>query len=223
MSDVYLDIIIPTYVINIPERTDRFGHIQLQFDGRSEFDLMIVDACKHSSGAVALWQSILKIIKIAISKEDDVIIICDDSHEFTKDYSKIFLLENIMEAANQGVEILSGGIGNFYHAVPITKNRLWIDSLCCTQFIIVYKSLFEKILEEPFEDVDTVSGKLSEITSHKMILFPFISKQKIFGNLNVRRINQPSKITIEDGFEKSERRLDNILKIKEIYCKRTSC
>lgn len=223
MSDVYQDIIIPTYVINSPKRMDKLAHIELQFDGKSEFELMIFEGNKNTTGEIGLWQSILKIINMAFFNEDDVIIICEDSHEFTKDYSKIFLLQNIIEAANQGAEILSGGISNFYHAVPITKNRLWIDTLCCTQFIIVYKSLFTKILKEPFEDADTVSGKLSEITSHKMILFPFISKQKNFENCNVGRIDQQIEINIEDGFVKSEKRLGNILKVKDIYTNRISC
>lgn len=217
--DSYENIIIPVYVINLLERKDRLSHIQQQFKGKNEFDVTIVEACKHSIGAVGLWESILKIIKIGIANEDDVIIICEDDHEFTKEYSKEYLLENIIEAANQGVEILAGGIANFSHAVPVSKSRLWINSFWCTQFIIIYKSLFVKILKEPFLESDTADGKLSEITSHKMTLFPFISRQKNFGYSDVTRINQQQEDFLTNGFAESEKRLEKILSVKSRYAK----
>jgi glycosyl transferase family 25 len=217
MKDVYENIVIPTYVINLSERKERLKHIQEQFKGKHEFDLFTIEACKHAIGAVGLWNSILKIIKMAMNNDDDVIIICEDDHEFTKNYSKEDLLQNIIEAENQGVELLTGGIANFSHAVPITENRLWIDSFWCTQFIIIYKNLFQKILEEPFGDTDTADGKLSEITSHKMILYPFISLQKDFGYSDVTKINQEQKGFLDNGFATTERRLEKILKVKQYY------
>lgn len=220
--DSYENIIIPTYVINLLERKDRLLHIQHEFEGKNEFDVTIIEACKHTIGAVGLWESILKIIKIAISNDDDVIIICEDDHEFTKGYSKEYLLDNIIEAANQGVEVLSGGIANFFQAVPVSENRLWIDSFWCTQFIIIYKSLFEKILKEPFDETVTADGKLSEITSHKMTLFPFISRQKGFGYSDVTRINQQQEDFLTNGFAESEKRLEKIMRINALYANITS-
>ena len=220
--DSYENIIIPTYVINLLERKDRLLHIQHQFEGKNEFDVTIIEACKHTIGAVGLWESILKIIKIAISNDDDVIIICEDDHEFTKGYSKEYLLDNIIEAANQGAEVFSGGIANFFQAVPVSENRLWIDSFWCTQFIIVYKSLFKKILEEPFKEDDTADGKLSEMTSHKMTLLPFISRQKNFGYSDVTKINQMQNDFLDNGFAESEKRLEKILTVKNRYSNRCS-
>ena len=220
--DSYENIIIPTYVINLLERKDRLLHIQHQFEGKNEFDVTIIEACKHTIGAVGLWESILKIIKIAISNDDDVIIICEDDHEFTKGYSKEYLLDNIIEAANQGAEVFSGGIANFFQAVPVSENRLWIDSFWCTQFIIVYKSLFKKILEEPFDETVTADGKLSEIISHKMTLFPFVSRQKNFGYSDVTRINQQQEDFLTNGFAESEKRLEKILTVKNRYSNRCS-
>lgn len=185
----------------------------------TEFDVTIVEACKHSIGAVGLWNSILKIVQIAIAGDDDVIIICEDDHQFTQHYSKGYLLQNIVEAAKQGVEILTGGIANFSHAIPLSTHRLWIDSFWCTQFIIVYKSLFEKILKEPFEETDTADGKLSEMTSHKMTLFPFISLQKNFGYSDVTKINRLQKDFLDNGFAGTGKRLEKILKVKRMYCK----
>jgi len=40
------------------------------------------------------------------SSDDDVIILCKDDHAFTADFNKKYLIQNILEAAEQGVEIL---------------------------------------------------------------------------------------------------------------------
>ena len=88
------DFYIPTYVINMKERLDRKKHIIGEFKGRDEFDVTYMDACTHTIGAVGLWNSIVRIIRLAIENEDDVIVICEDDHYFTEDYSKNFLIEN---------------------------------------------------------------------------------------------------------------------------------
>lgn len=78
----------------------------------------------------------------------------------------------------QGVDILSGGVGGFGYAVPIAKNRYWVDWFWCTQFIVVYKKFFQKILDYEFKDTDTADGVISMLSNNLMTLYPFISKQK---------------------------------------------
>jgi len=218
MASFYENMIVPTYVINHPERKDMLTQIQLQFAGKNEFDVITVEACPHLIGTVGLWKSILKIIQMAIARDDDVIIICEAQHKFTKYYSKEYLFRNIIEAVDQGVEILAGGIANFSHAVPVSKHRLWINSFSCTQFIIVYKNLFRKLLEEPFEETDTVDAKLSEITSHKMTLIPFVSFPKSFGDVNTK-VKLQQRAYRDSGFRETEKRLKKILRVKELYSK----
>lgn len=174
-------ITIPTYVINLPERTDRRAHIEKQFAGRKEFDLMIVEACKHERGALGLWHSIRKIVQMAIDNDDDIIIICEDDHEFTPHYFKEYLLKNIISAYRDNATILLGGIGNFIHAIPVTKERIWINSFWSTQFVVLYREIFHRILDEPFDKYVTADDLLSAITSNKMVLHPFISFQQDFG------------------------------------------
>ncbi len=166
---------IPTYIINLPERTDRKEHILNQFKGKNEFDVTIIEATKHSIGAVGLWRSIRKVVKRALSNDDDVILICEDDHEFTDDYCKETFVKNIIEAHYQGADYLSGGCGRFGAIIPLTKNRFWTSYLYSTQFIVIYRKFFQPILDEFFNDDVKADLLLSEMTSHKMILFPFIS------------------------------------------------
>jgi GR25 family glycosyltransferase involved in LPS biosynthesis len=184
----YSDLVIPTYVINLAERTDRLKHIQEQFRDRTEFDVTYIDACFHEIGALGLWNSVREIIRLGIDNDDDVLAIVEDDHIFTEHYSRELLIRNIIEAHSQGVDILSGGINNgFSHANVVSKNRFWINHFHGTQFVIIYRKLFKKILDEPFDFLVTTDDILSKLTSNKMVFFPFISQQNYFGYSDVSR------------------------------------
>jgi GR25 family glycosyltransferase involved in LPS biosynthesis len=174
----YENIIISTYIINLSERKEGLKYIRKEFAGKPEFDVKIVKACKHKIGACSLWLSIRKVIRMAIQNNDDVIVICEDNHQFTSHYSKEYFLKNVIEAYKQGASYLSGGTERFNYAVPITENRFWISNCLSTQFIVIYKRFFNCIINEPFDEKVIAGTHYSEITSNKMILYPFISYQK---------------------------------------------
>jgi hypothetical protein len=213
----YDDIVIPTYIINLPERTERLEHIKKQFAGKDEFKVQIIEACKNPIGAVGLWETIRKIIKIAIGNEDDVIILCEDDHEFTSDYSKVFLLENIMQAHLQQAEMLLGGICGLAKALPITDNRAWISYSHCTQFTILYKPLFQKILDEPYNNNVIADILLSKMVFNKMCFFPFISVQKYFGYSDVSKGNNDDKEMLIRNFTRANAQLKRIYEAKAAY------
>lgn len=218
-NTIYTDICIPTYIINLKYRTDRLAHVLQQFNSKKEFDIHITEACTHKIGAVGLWQSIVKIIKEVNDGDDDVIIICEDDHSFTKDYNRDRLIQNIIEAASQGVEFLSGGIGGFGNAVPITANRYWIDWFWCTQFIILYRPIFQKILTYEFRDTDTADGVFSVLTTHKMVLYPFISTQHDFGYSDVTRSNNEISGKITEHFKIADKKMSIYQKVFFKYLK----
>lgn len=51
----------------------------------------------------------------------------------------------------------------------------------CTKVRIVFKNLFDLILNESFNETDAANLKLSMITTNKYVYYPFISKQEDFG------------------------------------------
>ncbi|NSL85854.1 hypothetical protein ECE50_003360 [Chitinophaga sp. Mgbs1] len=176
----YDGISIPTFVISLPGGPDRQAHVQQQFRGRSEFSIVHLTAHRQENGGPDLWRTFREIIATAHSNEDDVIIICQDSHLFTAHYSRDYLLRNIIEAYRQGTTLLSGMVNEFDIAVPVTTNRFWLNSLSSLQFLVVYKSIFQKILQQETTGKMAVHRALSDITSYKMVLFPFISAHKDF-------------------------------------------
>lgn len=204
------DFYLPVYVINLKDRTERRKHIEVQFHGKPEFELTWIEAVEHSIGAVGLWQSMVKAVQTAIERDDDIMIICEDDHSFTPAYSKEYLLANIIEANEQGSELLSGGIGGFGAAVPVAVNRYWVDWFWCTQFIVVFKPLFQKILDYDFKETDTADGVLSAIAEDKMTMYPFISIQQDFGYSDVTRANNEISGMITNHFRQTDYRLSVI-------------
>lgn len=163
MSD-FDNIILPVYIINLKERPERLVNVLQQFEDKPEFKLHITEAIRHNIGAVGLWQTMRRCIQEGLENDDDLIIICEDDHTFTEHYNRDVFIQNILGAHEQGCDVLSAGIGGFHHAVPITANRYWVDSFWCTQFIVVYRKLFQAILDEPFDDSVTSDDKISEMT-----------------------------------------------------------
>lgn len=175
VDEDFSDISIPTYVMSFDNNSRLITKIEAQFKGRAEFDTNIVKVLKDRLGAVLLWSTIRKIVQTANDNDDDVIIICEDGHQFTLNYNKEFLLKNIIEASDQRAEILFGNAINLAQIVPVTSERYWINLVERCSFIIIYKSLFQKILSSPFKEDDETLKFLCMLTSHKMVLYPFVS------------------------------------------------
>ncbi|MGF7078475.1 hypothetical protein [Mucilaginibacter sp. UYCu711] len=209
-AEFYKTVIIPTYIINLPERTERLTHIKNEFAGKPEFAVQIIEACKHEVGALGLWLSIRKIINMARVNDDDVIIICEDDHQFTEYYSKEFLIKNIVDANDEGACLLSGGSGKFTNVIPITKNRFWVKYLLSAQFMVIYKEFFQEILDYPFDENIIADVAYSAMTMNKMLLYPFISTQKDFGYSDVTAIHNERKGLVNNMFIQSDIKLKRI-------------
>lgn len=180
---------IPTYVINLPERTDRMEHIRKEFEGRPEFDLHILEASRHEIGAIGLWQSICRIIAKAKESDEDFVLICEDDHFFTEAYNCERFLRQIMLAGAMGAQMLSGGVGDFSNLVPLHGGISWIDRFWCTQFIVIYRNAYDLVLNAPFSLRDVADEKISALLTAKMVTIPFVSEQTDFGYSDITETN----------------------------------
>ena len=210
------DVYIPVYAINVKEREDRRKHIYAEFEGKHEFAFHLVEACTDPDGRRGLWNSIVKIVQMAKDEEEDVIIICEDDHYFTKQYSPKLLIAKIQQSYQLGADLLSGGIGGFGMATPMGFRLYQVDWFWCTQFIVVYASLYDRILSYNFEDDDTADGVLSELASCKLVIHPFISEQKDFGYSDVTQSNQEHAGRIREHFAWANRKFDTLRATLEI-------
>lgn len=226
MSDVYQNIEIQTYVIHLPERTDRLSTIQQQFEGKGEFDVTIMKANKHDIGAVGLWQSILKIITNAIANEDEIIIFCEDDLLFTPQYSSELLIKQIGNAKKSDAVILLGGVSWFKDAVQISHDLFWVEKFSGLQFTVVFKKFYEKILPVTFSKTNSADYRISDFSDKKFIIYPFISTQKKFGYSDVTNKNN-EKGFVENLFKETSERLRLIKDVNDFIklysvCKKTT-
>jgi len=221
-DDFLEGICISTFVICSHNRSQNRIHIEDQFKGRTEFSPIFVNECIQPNGEVSLGMTIQKIIQKAIDNDDDVIIIVEDNHVFTNAYSKKYLFLNIYEAYQQGADCLSGGSSGFGLSLPITENRFWINSLLSFQFIVIYRSFYSKILLESFDDCIDVYTQISDMTSSKIILFPFISVKKGMTSSYENSSESKKNNNINKLFIESENRLKSFQKVYLKYGKSSS-
>lgn len=211
----YENTVLPTYIIRASECENDSSYILEEFKDKKEFAINIIENNSHGAGSVGLWENIQRIIREAILNDDDVIVICNGDFQFTEYYSQNHLFDNIIKAAYQGTEVLSAGMAKFNHAVPINESLFWVDSIEGTCFFIFYRAFFEKILNEPFSEIDTVDNKISQMTSNKMVVSPFISVKRIFRP--VEPVINGDVINSEENYTEAQLILDNIKDIKQIY------
>jgi GR25 family glycosyltransferase involved in LPS biosynthesis len=208
---------VPTYILNLPERKDRRDHILKQFDGRYEFGIQVVEAVKHKVGAYGHWQSFRKIISIALENDDDVIVICEDDHEFTQYYDRTKFLREVFFAHMIGCDYMTGGSGKFDIAVPLSEDLFWTNYCFSTQFIVVYKKFFQKILDTQFDESVVGDMKLSELTENKLIMVPAISVQKAIGVSDITALHNEQEGIVQDMFQLANERLHYMQLIYSAY------
>lgn len=195
---------IPTYVINLPQRADRWQHIQKQFARHEEFRMQLTKAVEHPVGAVGLWHSICKIIEDAEAKGEDLVLICEDDHVFTEHYDRKRFMQQVYIAGCLGTNLLMGGIGGFGDMQPVGNDLYWVDWCWCTQFMVVYRNAFRMILEAQFRENDVADEFISRLCPNKLVVYPFISVQKDFGYSDATPANKNGGI--EQFFQKAAKK-----------------
>jgi GR25 family glycosyltransferase involved in LPS biosynthesis len=207
---------IKVFAINLEERTDRKKNIVKQFKGRQEFHLTIVDAIRHPVGAVGLWETIKYIIRDLTSVDDEFVLICEDDHTFTKNYTKDLLEKAIAIAQEKQADVLMGGVSWFTDALQVESNLFWVEKFSGFQFTIVFQKFYDQILNVSFTKEDAADYKISVLTENKFFIFPYISTQKEFGYSDVTpKNNLEGRVTTI--FKASEKKLKHLNTVAAFY------
>jgi len=207
---------IPTYIINVKERTDRLNHVKKQFSDKPEFNITVIEAVVHSVGAIGLWESTIKAIRMAQERNEEYILICEDDQQFTKDYNIKKLKRSISEAGRRNADVLLGGIHWFNSVVNVSIDLFWVDKFTATQFIIIYRKFFNTLLETDFALTDDSDLKISDLTDNKFVIYPFISVQKEFGYSDVRPDDSKNE-QLNNSFELVSSLIDQMNKVDRYY------
>lgn len=206
---------VKTIIVNLKHRTDRREHIIKEFEGRTEFETIIVNAITDTRGAKGLWQTLQYIIK-EYTAEEEYIIVCEDDHRFTSHYDGELFPEIIAEAIQNGADVLSGGVSWLNSAVRVSPNIYWTDKFSGLQFTVIFKKAYSKILNAHFSETDVADFRICAVTTNKYFIYPFISNQKEFGYSDVTFKNNGWG-KVDELFKKSEANISNLSAVAAFY------
>lgn len=209
---------IPTFVINLKKRPDRKKHVLNQFADKPEFDVKLVNAIEHDNGSLGLWMTISHIVRDLIDPGDEYFLLVEDDHVFTNCYDQQIFFDNIAYAKSLDADVLLGGVSWFDSVVPISRNLFWVDSFNATQFVLVYKSFYNRLIENLDTYSDPADINISKISDKKFIFHPFISIQKEFGYSDATSFNGEQGY-ITQIFSHSTKRLKSLNKVLDFYNK----
>ena len=227
-------ISIPTYIINLKSRPERRLSVLNEFSNNPipfpqdngepicKFALNVVNAIQDKNGAIGLWKSIKYIIEDLTGSTEEYILICEDDHQFTEEFSIDTLLQRIAEAQNFGGDILLGGISWCNNAISVNSHLFWVDRFSGLQFVIIFRQFFSTILQASFNEYDCADYKISDLTDKKFVIYPFISVQKDFGYSDITpKNNEEGRCT--KLFKDSSNCFSSLRKVENFYkeCKAT--
>lgn len=206
---------IKAVIINLSSRTDRRAHVLKEFEGRTEFEVVVVNAIEDPRGAKGLWQTLQHILRTYATREA-CIIVCEDDHRFTSHYNARVFLSLISEAMQNGADVLSGGVSWLNSAVQISPHIYWTEKFSGLQFTVIFRKAYDKILNAHFSETDVADFKICSITENKYFIYPFISNQKEFGYSDVTFKNGVWG-TVDELFRKSEANVATLEDIVRFY------
>lgn len=207
---------IPCFVINLAKRTDRKASIVSEFSGREEYQFNIVSAEEHEIGSYSLWLTICNIVRHAYGIGLDYILICEDDHQFTKDYNELVLFKAINQSVTRNADVLLGSVSWFNHVLQVQNGLFWTDCFSATQFMVIFRKFYHRILRTEFQLTDIADMKISSITKNIFIMYPFISVQKEFGYSDVTQRNS-ERGRVTDLFLSTQDKLMQLDKTAEFY------
>jgi len=181
--------VIDTFVINRSLRSDRKISIINEFNDKPEFKLNIINAIEDVNGAFGLWKTIQSILS-QYSAGKEFILICEDDHCFTENYSKIILHRLIENAIKLEADILLGGVSWFNNAIRTNDYLFWVEKFTGLQFTIIFKKFFKCILDAEFNEFEAADLKISKLSLKSFLICPFFSIQKEFGYSDVTLNNE---------------------------------
>lgn len=205
-----------TFVVNMEARIDRKLHIEGQFAGRPEFEVTIVGAIEHPVGSYGLWQSLRFILAELIRGDEEYIIFCEDDHQFTNAYSASVFVECLKDAMELDADMVIGGSSGVKSPFGSRGRLIWADAYTGNQFIVIFNTLFRRILAAEFVVGDDMDLILSNLSKKKFIIFPFISVQKEFGYSDVTYRNASIGV-VEGLFKSSMFVIDYMLKVQDKF------
>lgn len=166
---------IPVYILTKNEYLN--NEILGEFDNKPEFLLFKFSINKRRRSKYLIFHCFQKIIKDALNKNEEIIVICTECHRFTDNYNYETFIEQILIANSLKMKYILGGItGGVVNSVYIDRNLFWIDIHQGGDFIVLFTYSFEEVLYKVISETPSIDEYLHHLTANKMLIYPFISR-----------------------------------------------
>lgn len=133
------------------------------------------------------WPQLVNLVKLAKQAQEELFILSKQM-EVLKTTDLDLLAEVISDAQELNVKIL---ISNTSSAdatlIPLTTHLFWTDSLSDFEFLVIYESCFDLILNENCSNYNSVSDCLENLTSNKMLIYPMVYAAPTIAHQNVQQ------------------------------------
>jgi GR25 family glycosyltransferase involved in LPS biosynthesis len=191
---------IPTYIINLKERTDRKQHVVNEVTKIPKLSYTIVDAIRDNTGTC--FASHLKCIQLAKDNKLPYVLILEDDCIFTTECVDV-LNTAINELQSIEWDMLYLGANLNAHAYSFSKSLIKLSGAYTTHAYMVHERFYDTILNLNLDvEIDVCYSKL--MTKHDIFMCdPIIAYQL------------PSHSDIQHGFrDYNQAMFNNYLKYK---------
>jgi|SRR5690606_3366648 len=205
----------PTYIINLADRKDRRIHMESVFKHRSEFQLFFFDAIRQTPGSLGLFLSFKSIVQYAQQSGLEYVIICEDDHNFTGQYTPEYLNKIITKGIAHGFDIIVGGMSNVHDVLFLEDDLIWLSGFTGLQFTIVFSGFYQQILNYSLPYGANFDLELGQLSNNIYGCYPPISEQISFGYSDVTEKNTNYKV--ENYFENCIAKLNRLYKVSQYF------
>lgn len=213
---------IRTYAVNLPARTERRQSVLRQFEGRTEFDLQIVDGIEHPNGPYGLWKTFCGIVEKENASNSEYFIFCEDDHVFTDHYSKDVLIKAIDAAKSLDADLLSGGMSVVEHPIEVADGLFWVDKFNGMQFTVIFRKCFDRILACSSHKGYAPDIFLSYVAQRKYVISPYVSIQAEFGYSDATDSNSVPGV-VSRSFAVHQDLLTRLRQVRNFYSQIPQC
>src|SRR5699024_2400931 len=120
------------------------------------------------------------------------------------------------DAKLKNADLLLGGMREFTNAIKATYNLYWVEKFSDSQFIIIFRKFFKKILNTDFFANDIADSKMCSLTEKRFFIYPFISLHSDFDYSDVVRKNN-LKSRSKEFFNQSITKMHMLEKVSLFY------
>lgn len=137
---------------------------------------------------------------LANYREEDCIFLVECEELKLSDVNQRMLLNLLYDSINYDVKMLFGNAGSFGQLIPLSDNILWVDYVGYSSYVVIFKVIYDEIINYNINDFKGFWNTLNILTSQKLLLHPFIFAENC---------------VIKQGFEDSETKVNQIIAVQK--------